>query len=375
MTNQEAAFEELERQGITFFTGVPDSYLHGFCSELRGRVSLQCNVIAANEGNAIGVAVGHYLATGENPLVYMQNSGLGNAVNPLASLACKDMLAVPMVLLIGWRGDPFHNDHVQHKLQGEATPRILDDLGIPHYVLPSDEEGVRFTLRDAITHMRGAHEPVAVLVPKGVLNGTKTFGVEEGSYPSRWEAIRAVVEAVPEDTIFCASTGRVSRELYHVREERGDAHSQDYLNVGSMGHNSSVALGIALAHPERYVVVLDGDAAAIMHMGSLAIIGQYGPSNLLHVVLNNAQHESVGGQPSAGRVVDLTAVAAACGYLTVGKPVTTTGEIAKAAFELTSAKRLGFIDAYIRPGIRKGLPGLEVDPKAMRDGLMGELNK
>lgn len=376
MTNHEAMFEELKKQGVSFFAGVPDSYLHGICTLLRELVDRNNNVIAANEGNAIGVAVGHYLATGEMPLVYMQNSGLGNAVNPLASLACRDMLSVPMLLLIGWRGDPFHKDHVQHKLQGVATPGILDGLEIPYVVLSDGEDAVRACVGEAIAIAKELHAPVALLSPKGVLSGTKTFGVTDGVFPSRWEAIEAVLDAAPSSAIFCATTGRASRELWNLRNERGETHSNDYLNVGSMGHNSSVALGIALAHPERPVIVLDGDAAVIMHMGALAINGQYAPSNLLHVVLNNAQHESVGGQPSAGRDVSLTAVAAACGYATVVEgPVTAIESIADAVSGLLRANQPGFMDVYIRPGIRKGLPGLEVDPKAMRDDLVTVLGE
>ena len=374
MSHHEAFLGALRDHGVTFFTGVPDSYLHGFCTLLRETAERNDNVICANEGNAIGVAVGHYLATGEMPLVYMQNSGEGNAVNPLASLACEEMLSVPMILLIGWRGDPYHKDHVQHKLQGEATPLILDDLGIAHLTLPDDEEGVRETVAQSVDRARERHAPVGILVPKGILNGTKTFGVEDGDYPSRWEAIDAVIDAIPSDAICCASTGRAARELYYVRESRGEGHACDYLNVGSMGHNSSVALGMALAHPDRQVVVLDGDAAVIMHMGSLAVEGQYAPRNLLRVTLNNAQHESVGGQPSAGRTTNLTGVAAACGYATVEfGPAISTGDIAAAIAELSKADRPAFLDVYIRSGIRKGLPGLEVDPRAMRDGLMEEL--
>lgn len=374
MTNHEAVLAELEACGVTYFTGVPDSYLHGFCSALRERGDWSRNIICANEGNAIAVAVGHYLATGETPLVYMQNSGEGNAINPLASLACEDMLAIPMVLLIGWRGDPYHGDHIQHKLQGDITPLLLDDLHIPHLTLLGDLEDLRETTRAAINLVHERHAPVALLVPKGTLNGSKTFGVEEGLLPSRWEAIDAVVDTMPNETIFCASTGRAARELYHVREARGENHERDYLNVGSMGHNSSVALGIALAHPELPVVVLDGDAAIIMHMGSLSIIGQYAPKNLLHVSLNNGQHESVGGQPSAGWSTDLSAVASACGYATIqAGAVSSCEEICAAVNKLRAKEGPAFLDVHIRPGIRKGLPGLEVVPHAMRDSLMQTL--
>lgn len=365
--------EALSEVGVRFFAGVPDSYLHGFCTELKPLISEGRNVIAANEGNAIGIATGYYLATAEVPLVYMQNSGLGNAVNPLASLACNGMLGIPMILLIGWRGDPYHSDHVQHELQGAATPTILDDLGISHVELCEDCADVASFIRDAVEQSAAGQTPVAILVPKGVLNGVKHPYSDESCPLSREEAIIAVLEAVPSDAIFSATTGRAARELFHVREARGEDHSRDYLNVGSMGHASSVALGIALAHPGRQVVCLDGDAAVIMHMGALAMASTYNAPNFLHVVLNNGAHESVGEQPSAGQQVDFTAIAEACGYETVGRPVSTKEQIADAIVDLCAREGAKFLDIHIHSGIRSDMPGLEVEPKAMRDGLMAEL--
>ena len=360
----------LSRVGVTFFSGVPDSYLNGFCRCLLEGVPRERNVIAANEGNAVAVAVGHYLATGEVPLVYMQNSGLGNAVNPLASLACKPMLGVPMVLLVGWRGDPWHPDHVQHELQARATPLILDGLGIPYRVLSDGDLDAAGWAVGAARSMGG---PVALLVPKGVLNGVKAPAPAGGLPLGREEAIRLVVEAAPADAVFSATTGRAARELYWVREGRGESHERDYLNVGSMGHASSVALGIALAHPERTVVCLDGDGAAIMHLGALAMQSRYETPNLLHIVLNNGEHESVGGQPSVGQAIDLTGIAEACGYATIGGPVSSAEEVSSAVRELCARSRAGFLDIRIHPGIRPDLPPLEVGPSAMRDGLIGEL--
>lgn len=366
--------DDLVGRKVLFFTGVPDSYLHGFCSEL-GRRGDASNVVAANEGNAVAVAVGHYLSTGSVPLVYMQNSGLGNAVNPLASLACKPMLGIPMVLLIGWRGDPWHPDHVQHELQGEATSKILDDLGIPYRIL--GEEGLDASEASAwaLSEARAIGAPVALLAPKGVLSGQKRQVIDR-SYPlSREEAISMILDAAPSDALFCATTGRASRELFHLRDSRGEAHSFDYLNVGSMGHVSSVALGLALGKPEKRIVCLDGDAAAVMHMGALAVIPSLDVPNLLHIVLNNGAHESVGGQPSVGWEVDLTSVAEACGYETVGRPVSDAEEIASAVSELCTRGKTAFLDVRIHSGIRSDIPGLEINPVAMRDGIMEELGE
>lgn len=362
----------LEGSGIRFFAGVPDSYLHGFCTELAARLPSEGNVIAANEGNAVAVAAGHYLATGSVPLVYMQNSGLGNAVNPLASLACAPMLEIPMVLLVGWRGDPEHPDHVQHELQGRVTPLLLDDLGIPFRIL--SEDGAARDASWAASKALLSQGPVALLAPKGILAGVKK-PAEDESYPlTREKAIAAVLDAAPADALFSATTGRAARELHGLREIRGESHSRDYLNVGAMGHASSVALGLALGAPERNVVCLDGDGAAIMHMGALAVAPGLAVPNLLHVVLNNGSHESVGGQPSAGWRVDLTAAAAACGYVTTSSPATTCEEISSAVATLLNVRGPSFLEIRIRSGIRPDMPKLKVDPVRMRDELMENIS-
>lgn len=363
--------ESLDKAGVNFFTGVPDSYLHGFCCELKSTCSLEKNIIAANEGNAIGIAVGHYLATSEVPLVYMQNSGLGNAVNPLASLACNGMLGVPMILLIGWRGDPWHDDHIQHELQGEITPKTLDIMGIPRITLCSENfnEAVEWAVTTAITE----ETPVGILVPKGLLNGKKKPSDNNGFFLSREQAISIVLDAAPPDAIYSATTGRASRELFHLRETRGEGHDRDYLNVGSMGHASSVTLGMALARPERHFVCLDGDAAVIMHMGALTMPSKIGAPNFLHVVLNNGEHESVGGQPSAGYTANLTAIAAASGYQTYGRFVSELDEVSYAVKKLCSCGRAAFLDIHIHSGIRSDMPGLDINPKSMRNSLISSL--
>ncbi len=361
--------EALERAGVTFFVGVPDSYLHGFCSALGSDCGSRCNLTAANEGNAVAMAVGRHLASGDVPLVYLQNSGLGNAMNPLASLACKPMLGVPMILLIGWRGDPSHSDHVQHELQGKITPGILESLDVPFIVLEDGADAAE-TSSWAVSAALEAGSPVAILVPKGVLSGVKS-PLEGGAYPlSREQAIGAVLDAAPCDAIFAATTGRASRELWWLREARGESHESDYLNVGSMGHVSSVALGMAVSDPERAVVCLDGDAAVIMHMGSMTMPVVVGTSNLLHVVLNNGVHESVGGQPSAGYAVDLTGVARACGYETAASFVSTREEVGEAVRDLCARDGAGFLEVRISPGIRSDLPPLEIDPARMKRELM-----
>lgn len=375
MLDQERVFETLRENGVTFFTGVPDSYLNGFCNYALARFP-ERNIIAANEGNAVGIACGHYFATKEIPLVYMQNSGEGNVINPLASLADKEVYAVPMILLIGWRGQGnTEPNHPQHKLQGEITTGLLDVMHIPYTVLEDDDDKFRETVEKAAEYCRKTRQPYGLIAPKGVMADPDKPNNVDDTYPmSREEAIEIILDEMPEDTIYSATTGRATRELFFLREKRGETKAHDFLNVGSMGHASSVALGIAMAKPERKVVALDGDSAAIMHMGALTMVSKVSAPNFMHVVLNNGAHESVGGQPSAGHLLDFTAIAEACGYETVGKAVTTEAELKEAISKLKDCGKASFIDCRIHKGLNRKLPPIVFDHREAIDNLMEELN-
>ena len=376
MLDQKKVFETLAAHDVTFFTGVPDSYLNGFCNyalvNCGGR-----NVIAANEGNAVAIAAGHYLATKEIPLVYMQNSGEGNAVNPLVSLADKNVYAVPMLLLIGWRGQGnTEPNHPQHKLQGEITPGLLDLMHIPYTVLEDAEAKFEETIEKAVKHCREQRIPYGLIAPKGVMAASEKANNVDDAYPmSREEAIEVILDHMPEDTIYSATTGRATRELFFLREKRGETKSHDFLNVGSMGHASSLALGVALSKPERHVVALDGDSAAIMHMGAMTMVSKVNAPNFLHVILNNGAHESVGGQPPAGHLVDFTRIAEACGYQTVGHPVTTREELTDAVSRLRDCGKAAFIDCRIHKGLTRKLPPIVFDHREAIDALIDELNR
>lgn len=374
MLDQKRAFETLRENGVTFFTGVPDSYLNGFCNYALANCP-ERNVIAANEGNAVGIAAGHFFATGEIPLVYMQNSGLGNTINPLASLADVDVYAVPMLLLIGWRGQGnTEPNHPQHKLQGEITPGLLDVMHIPYTVLTDDDGAFRATVEQAVEYCRTTRRAYGLIAPKGVMADPDKPNNKDAVYPmSREEAIEVILDHMPADTIYSATTGRATRELFFLREKRGETKARDFLNVGSMGHASSVALGIALEKKDRKVVALDGDSAAIMHMGAMTMVSKLEAPNFMHVILNNGAHESVGGQPSAGHKVDFTAVAQACGYATVGHPVTTEQELVEAIDRLKDCGRASFIDCRIHKGLNSKLPPIVFDHRAAIDALMDEL--
>ncbi|MBQ5955244.1 MAG: phosphonopyruvate decarboxylase [Firmicutes bacterium] len=376
MLDQKKVFEVLKENGVTFFTGVPDSYLNGFCNYALANCG-ERNVIAANEGNAVGIASGHYFASKEIPLVYMQNSGEGNTINPLASLADKEVYAVPMILLIGWRGQGnTEPNHPQHKLQGEVTTGLLDVMHIPYTVLEDDDEKFRETVEKAVKYCKETRQSYGLIAPKGVMADPDKPNNVDDTYPmSREEAIEVILDHMPADTIYSATTGRATRELFFLREKRGEGKEHDFLNVGSMGHASSVAFGIALEKPDRHVVALDGDSAAMMHMGALTMVSKYDLPNFMHVVLNNGAHESVGGQPSAGHLIDFTKIAESCGYRTVGKAVENEEELIDAIEKLRDCGHASFIDCRIHKGLNRKLPPIVFDHREAIDKLIDDLNK
>lgn len=375
MLDQEKVFKALADHGVSFFTGVPDSYLNGFCNYALAKYG-QRNIIAANEGNAVGIAAGHFFASKEIPLVYMQNSGMGNTINPLASLADKAVYSVPMILLIGWRGQGnTEPNHPQHRLQGEITPALLDVMHIPYSILTDDDEEFVAVIEEAVQYCKTARQPYGLIAPKGVMADPDKPNNVDCTYPmSREEAIEVILDHMPEDTIYSATTGRATRELFFLREKRNETKARDFLNVGSMGHASSVALGIALEKPERHVVVLDGDSAAMMHMGAMTMVSKLKAPNFMHVILNNGAHESVGGQPSAGHLLGFTSIAESCGYMTVGKAVETKEELEKAVEKLKNCGRASFIDCRIHKGLNSKLPPIIFDHREAIDSLMEEMS-
>lgn len=302
-------------QEFEFFTGVPDSQLSALCSWLYDQYGISDrHIIAANEGNAVALAAGYHLATGKTPVVYLQNSGLGNIVNPMASLLNEKVYAIPCLLIVGWRGEPGVHDEPQHIFQGEITLSLLEDLGIPSFVIDktTTEEQIQVKLGE-YRALFAQGKQAAFVVRRGALDYKKknAYG---NSYPmSREEAIRHILQASGNDLVL-STTGKSSREVYELRESQGEGHGHDFLTVGSMGHSSSIALGIALQKKECRVWCLDGDGAALMHLGAMALIGANKPANLVHIVLNNEAHESVGGMPTVAGALDFPAIAKACGY-------------------------------------------------------------
>lgn len=375
MINQKLLFSALHDKGINFFTGVPDSLLNDFCLHLVNNVPDNKHVMAANEGNAIGIATGYYMATGEIPVVYMQNSGIGNATNPLLSLTHKDVYSIPLILVIGWRGDPSIKDHAQHKKQGELTTVLMNDMDIPYEILDSDETVVE-KFAWAARKAKEICSPVALIAKKAILTQKeKKQEYADSNLMNREEAISAVLDVLGDGAIYLATTGRATRELHEQIMQHGFSHEIEFLNVGAMGHLSSIGLGLAIGAPEKKIVVFDGDAAAIMHMGSLATNGRYQPNNLIHIVLNNGVNESVGGQKSSGQIVDLTSIAKGCGYATKGTYIESKGDLQQAVKDLAEGNRLSFIDVHVRQGIRKDMPGLKIDHQTAKESLMNQLLK
>jgi phosphonopyruvate decarboxylase len=310
-------FRALGDAGVGVFAGVPDSLLASVCAYVSDHAPAGRHYRAANEGAAIALATGHYLATGELGLVYMQNSGLGNSVNPLVSLVDPEVYGIPLLLLVGWRGEPGIPDEPQHRKQGRITTPLLETLEIPHFVLPESEEQALACVASAAL-AAGAGRAAALVARQGAFAaysaGDSARSAGDALPLDRESVVRTLVERLPPHALVVSTTGKTSRELFETRARLGHDTRRDFLTVGSMGHASQIALGVAGARPERRVVCLDGDGAVIMHMGSLASIGSVRPSNFTHVVVNNGAHDSVGGQPTAGFEIDLAAVARACGY-------------------------------------------------------------
>ena len=306
----------LEIIGAEFYTGVPDSQLKALCDYLMNTygVDRDRHIIAANEGNCVGLAAGYHLATGKTPVVYMQNSGEGNIINPVASLLNDKVYAIPMIFIIGWRGEPGVHDEPQHIYQGEVTLKLLEDMDIASFVIGKDTSEAEVAAKMAqFNELLANGKQVAFVIRKGALEYPEKVIYKNGNAMSREEIIRHIAAASGDDPII-STTGKASRELFEIREANGQGHQYDFLTVGSMGHSSSIALGVALNKPDTKIWCVDGDGALLMHMGSMAVTGAYSPANLVHVVINNGAHETVGGMPTVAAKTDIVAAAKACGY-------------------------------------------------------------
>lgn len=360
--------------GAEFYAGVPDSLLRPLCDYLMDAFGTdpRRHMIAANEGNAAALAAGYHLATGKVPVVYLQNSGEGNLVNPAASLLHRQVYGIPVIFVVGWRGEPGVRDEPQHVFQGEVTLKLLEDLGIPAFVIgpeTGDEE-----VREAMAGFRpllAEGGDAAFVIRKGGLTYGKKRTYRNGYGLRREEAIRQIARAAGGDPVV-STTGKASRELFEIREALKQDHSRDFLTVGSMGHASSIALGVALHRPEERVWCLDGDGALLMHMGAMAAIGQGRPRNLIHIVLNNAAHESVGGLPTAAGGLDIPAIARACGY-PCALTAETAGALDEALREAKARQDLCLIEVKCAIGARPDLGRPTTSPQENKRAFMERL--
>lgn len=359
--NVQAFYRSLKKHGIDYFCGVPDSVLASFGNylELHDKPN---HDVAVNEGQAVGLAIGYHIARAKAALVYMQNSGLGNAVNPHVSLADPAVMGVPMVLLIGWRGEPGTKDEPQHAKQGQITTDLLDSLGIGYEILSTDERVVDKQVQRAVEVANETKQSRALLVSAGTFAAYKNRAYEEQHELTREVAIKTIIDNLAGDELIVVTTGKANRELFEYRESRHDSHEKDLLIVGGMGHASSIAQSIAKQKPTKKVIAIDGDGAVLMHMGALAYNGAHGLSNFCHIVMNNAAHESVGGQPTVARKVDLPGIAQASGYRKVAS-VSRKEELKNVCRQLARYEGPVFLEVNIALGSRADLTRPTITPE------------
>lgn len=339
-----------------FYVGVPDSQLKALCNYLMDLYGIdnKHHIIAANEGNCVGIAAGYHLATGKIPVVYMQNSGEGNIINPVASLLNDKVYAIPVIFIIGWRGEPGVYDEPQHIYQGEVTIKLLDDMDIKYFII--GKETTEKELDIAMCNFRkwlSNGKSVAFIIRKDAIFYNKKVIYKNSNNMSREEVINHIVKVSGKDPVI-STTGKASRELFEIREANEQEHKYDFLTVGSMGHCSSIALGLAINKPKTKVWCIDGDGAVLMHMGSIALIGTSKPQNMIHIVINNEAHETVGGMPTVAGQVDITSVAKSCGYQYAIK-VNTFDELDKELYEAKARDGLSMIEVKCSISARDNL--------------------
>lgn len=367
----EAFAKILEAQ---FYTGVPDSLLKPLCDYLMKTygVDARHHIIAANEGNCAAIAAGYHLATGKIPAVYLQNSGEGNLINPAASLLHRQVYGIPALFIIGWRGEPGVHDEPQHIYQGAITKTLLEDLEIPSFIIgPQTPEDAVQEAMERFRPLLNQGSGAAFIIRKGGLVNREKADYQNAYHISRETAVRHIAEAAGEDFIV-STTGKASRELFEYRTAKGQTHARDFLTVGAMGHASSIALGIALHRPEARIWCIDGDGAVLMHMGAMALIGTNRPGNLIHIVLNNGAHETVGGMPTAANGIDLPGIARACGY-PYTECVNDLAALDAALARAKARRALCLIEVKCAMGARDDLGRPTTTPQEMKAAFMERL--
>lgn len=368
-------YDLLIKNGTDFFAGVPDSLLKNLCAYITDNAPASNHIISANEGSATGLATGYHLATGKIPMIYMQNSGEGNMVNPLMSIADPDVYSIPMLIVIGWRGEPGVHDEPQHVKQGKVTCDLLDAMKVPYEILSDNEADLPSQFDKAYKYIKDNNAQYAFVIRKGTFDDySLKNNIPVSGNMSREQAIEKIMLGADDSTAFVSTTGMISRELYELRDKYNQGHDRDFLTVGGMGHASQIALSIALQQKDRQVFCLDGDGASIMQMGGMATIGSRKPHNYVHFVLNNGAHDSVGGQPTVGRQIDLCKIAEGCGYENIVK-VSTLEELDNVLSSSDTKDKLTFVEVLVTKGARKDLGRPKSTPVENKIALMDFLRK
>lgn len=362
-------FDALKDLDITNFSGVPDSLLKNICSYISDNTSSKQHLISANEGSAVALAVGQYIATGKPSLVYMQNSGFGNTINPLLSLADPKVYSIPMILMVGWRGEPGITDEPQHIKQGEVMEQLLIACGIPFVIIDANTDNINDILKSLVDQAISNSQPVVLLVRKGTFKPYKLQNTLPNiAKESRENAINMVVNASKKDDIFVSTTGMASRELFEIRVKNKQSHNKDFLTVGSMGHANMIALGLA-QNTSNYVFCIDGDGASLMHLGNLTSIGQSGAKNFIHILLNNSAHDSVGGQPTYAGRIDMPLIAKTCGYISA-ETISDINEIESTIEKFKYQEGPHFLEIKVSRGSREDLGRPSSSPIENKEALM-----
>ena len=373
MIKTQEFYEALNQNGIDFYTGVPDSLLKNICSYITDNTSDTKHIISANEGGSVALAMGYFLATRKIPLVYMQNSGFGNTINPLLSLADRKVYGIPMLLLIGWRGEPGVKDEPQHLKQGEVTELLLKNLDIPYVIISKNSKNISDTIAKAVHTTKKMNQPYAILVKKGTFQDYELKNKIVTSFDiNREEAIVKCVNLLNTDDIIVATTGKTSRELFEFRKKKNHGHYRDFLTVGGMGHANQIALGIAIAKPNKSIYCFDGDGAILMHTGSLGIIGKMKPKNYKHIIFNNGSHDSVGGQPTIGFEINFLKIAKAFNYRKVYK-IENLDNFERVFSKFKKENGPSVLEILVNKGARADLGRPDVSPINNKKNFMDEL--
>jgi phosphonopyruvate decarboxylase len=362
-------YDYLQTKQLDMYMGVPDSLLKNICACIKENCCNKKNIITANEGNAVAMACGYHIATGKYGIVYMQNSGQGNTVNPLLSLADEDVYKIPMLLLIGWRGEPGTKDEPQHKKQGKVTLSLLNAMGIEYIIL---EDDYKCQIDYCYEYMNKYNKPIALIIRKGLFSDYKGSKKSSPYVLTREEALKSILKILDDDEFIVSTTGKTSREIFELREASGQGHSNDFLTVGSMGHTASIAFGMSLG-TEKNIYCIDGDGSFLMHAGGFGIIAQNAQSNFKYILINNGAHESVGGQPTVAFDVDIEMILKGFGFKDV-YTATDCKEIENAMESLKVSHRSALI-IYTKQGSRSDLGRPTTTPQENKIAMMEKLSK